>query len=93
MGKVHKVIESKEDCVFKSSMKVVVLRERFVKSFKSSRSSRTSSSRYSLNDRGEGKKKELRACLISWFSRRLSKTDEGLYSVVFSRKLMFSGYF
>ena len=35
MGKVHKVIEDEEDCVFKSSMKVVLLRERFVKSFKS----------------------------------------------------------
>ena len=35
MGKIHKVIENEEDCVFKSSMKVVLLRERFVKSFKS----------------------------------------------------------
>ena len=34
MGKVHKVIEDEEDCVFKSSMKVMLLRERFVKNFK-----------------------------------------------------------
>ena len=54
MGKVHKVIENGEDCVFKSSMKVVLS----AGASRVSRSSRTSSSRYSLNDRGEGKKKE-----------------------------------
>ena len=34
MGKVHKVIGDEEDCVFKSSMKMVLLREQFVKNFK-----------------------------------------------------------
>ena len=34
-GKVHKVIDGEEDCVFKGSMKVVLLWEWFVKSFKS----------------------------------------------------------
>ena len=66
--------------------KVVLLRDGSSRASRVSRSSGTSSSRYSGNGRGEGRRRNI-GCLISRFSRSLSDWRGSLYCN-FSKRLI-----